>query len=168
MEQPWRQWWPIAAGVGVVVLAGVSMALNERPAPVLPTYHDATGEEVLRATARDPAVIARGQALFRQNCTLCHGTAGQGVTGPNLRDEFWLRGADQTTIVESIANGNPARGMAPWQRAFPPADLHALAAFIASLQGTEDGSGKAAEGARQPMMWRSRPAADPAAAAAAH
>ena len=154
MEHAWRRWWPIAAGTGVVVLASVSMFVNAHAAPVLPTYHETVAEETLRTTARDPTVIARGQALFRQNCTLCHGTAGQGAAGPNLRDDFWLHGSDLTRIVESIANGNPARGMAPWQRAFPPGDLHALAAFIASLHGTEDGKGKAAEGSLQPMIWR--------------
>lgn len=154
MEQPWQRWWPIAAGIGVVGVAAISMAVNAHPAPVLPTYHETIGEEALRAAARDPALIARGQTLFRQNCTLCHGTIGQGATGPNLRDDNWLHGSDLTRIVEDIANGNPARGMAPWQRAFPPGDLHALAAYIASLRGSEDGKGKAAEGALQPITWR--------------
>ncbi len=114
-------------------------------------------ETELRAVAQDPVLIANGGALYSRNCTLCHGTLGQGLSGPNLRDEHWLNGSDLTRICESIANGNPAKGMAPWHPALKPGDLHALAAFIASLQGSEDGRGKAPQGNVQPMEWRTLP-----------
>ncbi len=139
---------------GGAALVVVWTVLHHDTAPTRLPYQETTAEDVLRRQARDPAVVARGRALFLRNCTLCHGTAGQGLTGPNLRDEHWLKGADLQRISESIANGNPARGMAAWSAVLPPDDLHALAAFIASLQGSEDGSGKAAEGTQQPMTWR--------------
>lgn len=136
----------IAACLGVVAaLAGST--------PTAPPYHESLGEDALRRRLRDPGLIAEGRRLYAQNCTLCHGVQGQGVTGPNLRDDHWLAGSDARQLVESIANGNPAKGMAPWQRVFAPDKLHALAAYIASLRGSEDGSGKAAEGARQPIGW---------------
>lgn len=156
---PARPWFPYVAGLltGGVALAVVWFVLHHDTLPERPLYREATSEEELRAGARDPAVIARGRSLFLRNCTLCHGTAGQGLTGPNLRDEHWLKGSDLQRISESIANGNPARGMAAWSAVLPPADLHALAAFIASLQGSEDGSGKTPEGVPQPMSWRGTP-----------
>lgn len=145
---------------GGAVLAALWLALHhEPPASARVAYHEATAEGALRATARDPALIARGHDLFSRNCTLCHGTLGQGLNGPNLRDDHWLNGSDLTHICESIANGNPAKGMAAWSPALKPDDLHALAAFIASLQGSEDGSGKAPQGTLQPMTWRSATAA---------
>lgn len=152
-----RSWFPYAAGLitGGVALAVVWMALHHEPAPVRPPYRETRDEAVLRKEADDPAVIARGRALFQRNCTLCHGTAGQGQTGPNLRDDHWLKGSDLQRICESIANGDPAKGMAAWSAALSPDDLLALAAFIASLRGSEDGSGKAPEGSLQPMTWRS-------------
>lgn len=154
-----RPWFPYAAGIltGGAALAVVWAVLHHDASPERPPYHEAASEEELRTHARDAAVVERGRALFLRNCTLCHGTAGQGLTGPNLRDEHWLKGSDLQHICESIANGNPARGMAAWSAVLPPDDLHALAAFIVSLQGSEDGTGKAAEGARQPMTWRGKP-----------
>ena len=156
---PAPSWFPYAAGIltGGAALAVVWFVLHHDALPERPAYHEATSEDELRGQARDPALIARGRVLFQRNCTLCHGTAGQGLVGPNLRDEHWLKGSDLQRICESIANGDPAKGMAAWSAVLPPDDLHALAAFIASLQGSEDGRGKAAEGTRQPMTWRLTP-----------
>jgi mono/diheme cytochrome c family protein len=150
---------PVAAGLltGGVVLVVVWFALHHDTTPARPPYHESMSEADLRTLARDADQIARGRALFQRNCTLCHGTAGQGITGPNLRDEFWLKGSDLQRICESIANGNPAKGMVAWSNALKADDLHAVAAFIASLQGTEDGTGKAPEGIKQPMTWRLMP-----------
>jgi mono/diheme cytochrome c family protein len=154
-----RSWFPYAAGIltGGAALSVVWLALHHEPASTREPYRETRDETLLRRTALDDAVIARGRVLFQRNCTLCHGTAGQGQTGPNLRDDHWLKGSDLQRICESIANGNPAKGMAAWSAAMTPDDLHALAAFIASLRGTEDGTGKAAEGTLQPMTWRVKP-----------
>jgi cbb3-type cytochrome c oxidase subunit III len=148
---------------GVVALVLMWQALHHQGAqPATAVYREATSENDLRTMALDPVMIANGRALFLGNCTLCHGTAGQGITGPNLRDDHWLKGSDVTNISESIANGNPDKGMLAWKAKLKPNDIHALAAFIASLQGSEDGSGKAPEGAVQPMTWRkSAPSAAP-------
>jgi cbb3-type cytochrome c oxidase subunit III len=147
---------------GGVLVCGAAMvvvwiALHHDTSPERPAYRESESEDTLRALARDADRIALGRTLFQRNCTLCHGTVGQGLTGPNLRDEFWLKGSDLQRICESIANGNPANGMAAWRNALKPPDLHALAAFIASLQGSEDGTGKAPEGTKQPMTWRTAP-----------
>ena len=136
----------------ITACLAVVVALGDRTPPA-PPYHEAMGEEVLRQRLRDPALVEQGKHLYVQNCTLCHGVQGQGLTGPNLRDDFWINGSDARHIVESIANGNPAKGMAPWQRVFAADKLHALAAYIVSLHGSEDGHGKTAEGTRQPMAW---------------
>lgn len=151
-------WFPLAAGIitGGAALTVVWLALHHEPATIRAPYHEQRDEATLRQMANDPAVIARGRTLFQRNCTLCHGTAGQGQTGPNLRDDHWLKGSDLQRMCESIANGNPTKGMAAWSAAMKPDELLALAAFIASLHGTEDGTGKAAEGTLQPMTWRAQ------------
>jgi mono/diheme cytochrome c family protein len=154
-----RSWFPYAAGLitGGVALTVVWLALHHDPATTREPYREQRNEAALRQAATDDAVIARGRVLFQRNCTLCHGTAGQGLTGPNLRDDHWLKGSDLQRVCESIANGNPAKGMAAWSATLKADDLLALAAFIASLHGTEDGTGKAPEGALQPMTWRAKP-----------
>ena len=149
---------PITAGLvaGGAVLVLLWLALHHEPTAAVPrvVYHEATPEAELRTVAMDTVLIERGRSLFSRNCTLCHGTLGQGLNGPNLRDDHWLNGSDLTHICDSIANGNPSNGMAAWYPALKADDLHALAAFVASLQGSEDGSGKAPQGTAQPMTWR--------------
>ena len=147
--------WITGLVAGAAALALMWQALHHQgSAPTMAAYREATSENALRALAQDPVMVAAGRALFLGNCTLCHGTAGQGITGPNLRDDHWLKGSDLTNIGESIANGNPVKGMQAWKAKLKPNDIHALAAFIASLQGSEDGSGKPPEGVVQPMSWR--------------
>lgn len=136
-----RWWWWLAPIVGLLLVALV--ARKEPTAPPPPAT-----EAELRALVRDPAAVARGRALWG-NCAACHGTVGQGAQGPNVRDDFWLHGGAMTDIVHSIAEGNPSRSMPSWRAyGMHRDDLHALAAYIASLQGTEDGTGKAPEGER--------------------
>ena len=151
----------LVAGAAALTLMWQALHHQNSALTTMP-YREATSENALRALAQDPVMVATGRALFLGNCTLCHGTAGQGITGPNLRDNHWLKGSDLARICESIANGNPDKGMVAWKAKLKPNDIHALAAFIASLQGSEDGSGKAPEGIAQPMTWStSAPSAAP-------
>jgi mono/diheme cytochrome c family protein len=57
--------------------------------------------------------LARGQQLFRSNCSFCHGSdARGGETGPNLvRDEIVLRDQSGELIAPIVQSGIPARGM---------------------------------------------------------
>jgi cytochrome c oxidase cbb3-type subunit III len=121
---------------------------------IIEQYRETLSENALRALTTDNARQEQGRQLFLRNCTLCHGIYGQGLVGPNLRDDYWLHGSDMQRIVESIANGNPQKGMAPWKPVLSVPELHALAVYVASLQGSDDGRGKAAEGTKQPITWR--------------
>ena len=72
---------------------------------VTSAYHETMSESALRERAIDPKTIANGQTLYLRNCTLCHGAHGQGLVGPNLRDDYWLHSSDLQHIVEAIAFG---------------------------------------------------------------
>jgi cbb3-type cytochrome c oxidase subunit III len=152
-----RSWLPLAA-VGVIASATIVLLFwavhRAGAAPTIIHYREVVSESTLRALVHDNALQEQGRQLFLRNCTLCHGIYGQGLVGPNLRDDYWLHGSDIQRIVESIANGNPAKGMAPWKPVLSVTDLHALAVYVASLQGSDDGQGKAAEGVKQPITWR--------------
>jgi mono/diheme cytochrome c family protein len=73
---------------------------------------------------RDPEVTARGEALFRQNCSSCHGAAGIGenparpMGGDKPEGGFLAPALDGTghawhhspaTLFGIIRNGSPAR-----------------------------------------------------------
>jgi mono/diheme cytochrome c family protein len=145
---PW--WiWLIAVAAGIVLIA---LALPSAPPPA---PEPELSEADLRKLVHDRAVVEQGRALWG-NCTVCHGGAGEGAQGPNLRDDYWLHGNDMSAIVHQIAEGAPfARpvAMPAWKYALKPAQIRALAAYVASLHGSEDGKGKAPEGKEQPITY---------------
>jgi mono/diheme cytochrome c family protein len=152
-------WWLLAALIGLVLMV---VALPD-PQPPEPEPSEAE----LRALISIPGVVADGRSLYAQYCGACHGRIGEGAQGPNLRDDFWIKGSDMAQIARSIADGNLARGMVAWKGYLKRAQIHALAAYIASLHGSEDGSGKTAEGGRAPIAYWPAPTPSPAPGPAA-
>jgi cytochrome c oxidase cbb3-type subunit 3 len=57
----------------------------------------------------DPAfhyAIAGGAAVFRTNCSQCHGSGAAGAKGyPNLLDDDWLWGGDLKSIEATVRHG---------------------------------------------------------------
>ena len=51
--------------------------------------------------------IAGGGAVFRNNCSQCHGAGGQGALGgyPNLVDDDWLWGGTTEEIYQTVTHG---------------------------------------------------------------
>src|SRR5216117_1738881 len=92
---------------GVMIIAGLT-SLSAPPAPAQtrpPDYPE-----------RPPAPaeqVARGQQLFKSNCSFCHGSDGRGgETGPNLvRDQVVLADQHGELIAPVVQNGIPGRGM---------------------------------------------------------
>ena len=81
----------------------------------------------------DPAVVARGKALFGVSCALCHGNDLRGgqLNGPNLlRSQLVLSDQAGELIVPVIQGGRPDKGMPPIP--MPEADAKAIAEFIHS------------------------------------
>jgi cytochrome c oxidase cbb3-type subunit III len=81
---------------------------------------------------------AGGAVAFKNNCTACHGSGGQGGKGyPNLNDDEWIWGGtlDQiyTTIRYGAHNDNPkshSGGMPPWKDSLSADDIEAAATYI--------------------------------------
>src|SRR5260370_6220466 len=64
----------------------------------------------------DPAVVARGKALFGVTCALCHGADLRGgqLNGPNLlRSQLVLGDEAGELIVPGIRGARPDKGMPP-------------------------------------------------------
>jgi mono/diheme cytochrome c family protein len=74
--------------------------------------------------------VARGQQLFRGNCSFCHGSdARGGETGPNLvRSEIVLHDRNGEEIAPVVLNGRPAQGMPKF-----PLDATEIAAIAAYM-----------------------------------
>ena len=92
-------------------------------------------EETLTALMNDAGTLAAGEALFRTNCTACHGELGEGKIGPNLTDDAWLHGGTLLQIHRTIDQGVPEKGMLAWGKTLPPEDVRRVAAWVGSLRG---------------------------------
>ena len=87
-----------------------------------------------------------GAVHYQAQCAACHGAEGQGLIGPNLTDDYWIRGGTNTDIYTVISKGSLEKGMPPWEAMYTPEQRAELVAYIRSLAGTNPGNAKAAEG----------------------
>lgn len=87
---------------------------------------------------------ARGAAVFRTNCSQCHGAGAGGAEGyPNLLDDAWLWGGDIESIAFTVRHGvrNETDADARWSEmpAFgeilADEEIEAVVAHVLSLSG---------------------------------
>lgn len=80
--------------------------------------------------------IAEGEALFRQMCVSCHGTAGNGMgsrNGPSLQRPEFTHGSSRDAIKQSIRDGRPG-GMPSFGHVFTAGQLDAVVRYVQSLR----------------------------------
>ncbi|UCG78092.1 MAG: cytochrome-c oxidase, cbb3-type subunit II [Nitrospirota bacterium] len=80
----------------------------------------------------DKAAIEAGNKLFQTNCAVCHNADGKGHIGPDLTDEEWKYGENDSDIFSSISGGRP-EGMPPFGPNIGEDDIWKVIAFIRSL-----------------------------------
>lgn len=81
----------------------------------------------------------RGQALFQANCSFCHGADGSGKNWigqflqPKARDlrQYGASSMPQALLKQRIREGLPETSMPAWQHVLSPADIDAVAAYVA-------------------------------------
>jgi len=102
----------------VIIACAAAMSARQAPAQVparpTPATPAGRGERAPDYPERPPAPpeqIARGQQLFKSNCSFCHGSdARGGETGPNLvRDQVVLADQHGELIAPVVQNGIPSR-----------------------------------------------------------
>jgi len=100
--------------------------------------------------------VAGGAAVFRTNCSQCHGSGAAGAKGyPNLLDDDWLWGGSIEDIALTVNHGirNEIDPDARWSQmpAFgellEKAELDNVVQYVVSLSSTEFDAGMAAAGA---------------------
>lgn len=101
----------------------------------------------------DAEVIAKGEEIFmgmNNLCFTCHGSAGEGLVGPNLTDEFWIHGCTPAEVALSITEGFPDKGMVAYGSGapMPDEDVNAVISYINSIQGTNPANAKPRDEAR--------------------
>ncbi len=98
--------------------------------------------------AQNPESIEKGKSIYAANCASCHGFKGEGGTGPNLTDEFWLNGGTDLDIARTIIYGAVKKGMLSWHFKVNPTEAGELLAYIKSLSGTNPENAKYPEGVK--------------------
>lgn len=100
--------------------------------------------------------VARGGAVFRAQCSQCHGSGAAGAIGyPNLLDDDWLWGGDIANIAHTVTHGirndvDPdARfsQMPEFAEILSRDETNAVVEYVVSLSSTETDAGLAAQGA---------------------
>lgn len=103
----------------------------------------------LASVADDPELLhfatAGGAAIFRNQCSQCHGAGAQGAPGgyPSLLDDAWLWGGSLEDIHTTISHGirDEADGNTRWSQmpAFgellPEEEIDGLVEYVLSLSG---------------------------------
>lgn len=115
----------------------------------------------------NPKMLLVGRAMFRANCAVCHGADGGGNVGPNLCDGQYINVQQPTDIFRIINEGVVAKGMPAWSARFNTTQTVVLAAYVASLRGTQPAAPKAPQGTYEPAAWSTFASAVPAADGAA-
>ena len=111
----------------------------------------------------DAATIAKGMAIFKQNCATCHGQNGEGTAGPNLTDAYWLHGGGIKEVFTTIKYGVSGKAMKSWKTDLKPLEIQTVASYVLSLQGTAPANPKAPEG----ELWKGDATSAPADSSAA-
>ena len=97
---------------------------------------EAPKDDDILAMSKDSAKMAEAQKKFQTTCASCHGPQGAGMVGPNLTDNYWLKGGKPSNVFKSIAEGAPAKGMPPMLPQLGGEDgVKTMAAYVMTLKG---------------------------------
>ena len=116
----------------LIVLVGCTVAAQK-----MQTSHPRTGAKPTRTSspaAPSPELVQKGGALFRQNCSFCHGReATGGESGPDLtRSKLVREDVKGDKIGPVVRNGRPEKGMPPFN--LSDQQIGSLVAFIHAQQ----------------------------------
>jgi mono/diheme cytochrome c family protein len=109
----------------LVVLGSVLGPVGLRPA----TAADDT-EEIKNPFEGDPAAIAKGEELFSERCSFCHGGRGKGGKGPALTAGHFKRSGTDATLFSTIVAGRPGTQMGAFGMTLSADDVWDIIAFL--------------------------------------
>jgi cytochrome c oxidase cbb3-type subunit 3 len=110
----------------------LAQTFAQQPAEAKPAASKPASEPAFKPYPMD--LVRSGGALFRQNCSFCHGRdAGGGETGPDLtRSKLVTTDVDGNKIGPVIRDGRPDKGMPHFD--LPEQQIESLVAFIHTQQ----------------------------------
>jgi cytochrome c oxidase cbb3-type subunit III len=83
----------------------------------------------------DQKWLSAGAAIYRTNCLSCHGGSGEGISGTNLTDDYYLHIRTAGDIYNVINHGAANGAMPAWSSKLLPNEVVLVSAYVASLRG---------------------------------
>ena len=71
--------------------------------------------------------------IYERQCAVCHGSAGEGITGCSLNNEVFLRTVSDGFLRQSIVEGRPNTDMAGYAGALTDEEIDSLVVHIRSF-----------------------------------
>ena len=156
--------WPMLSGATTGVLGwstrgAAAQEITAHEAQNAQLVADLTAADLPALQPGDPLhryAVARGAAVFRANCSQCHGSGAAGAKGyPNLLDDDWLWGGDVAAIAATIDHGirNETDPDARWSQmpAFgeilSKPEIAYVVSYVRSLSMEGEDAGQVAQGA---------------------
>ena len=128
-----RRWLITLAALlcGGLALLQLAAAQGDSPAGSVPA-----AAASIPASSSQTALAAQGHALFVSSCAACHGMSAQGIRGrgPSLRGVGALA-ADFYLQTGRMPLPSPRQQPLRTKPAFPPSQIRALVAYVASFGG---------------------------------
>jgi len=97
----------------------------------------AVGLVVSSLAFRAAVPAADGAAIFKNNCTMCHGADGKGYSAlktPDFTDPKWQSSMKDKQLREIIKNGKKGTAMAAFGDKLNEEEITAVIAYIRSLK----------------------------------
>jgi mono/diheme cytochrome c family protein len=91
---------------------------------------------LLAQSAAEPSMVARGQTVFAQNCSVgyCHGAGGAAGRGPRLRG----RNLPKDYLDRVTREGIPSSAMPAWKGRLSEVDIRAVVEYVSMLSASTD------------------------------
>jgi len=98
-------------------------------------FEQSGAERVAMSTEAVFGDIERGEILYQQECSLCHGEHGEGVTAPAIGNSAALAYNSDEFIRYAIQHGREDTEMIAFSEKLSAADIDSITAFIRSRAG---------------------------------
>ncbi len=113
-----------------LMLFGIAPAQDPEDTP---TSHRDVREFLGLGPVPDAAAARKGEALYKQNCSACHGENARGAQAPSLvRSPLVLHDENDAEIGPVIREGRPQAGMPPFPN-LSNDDIHNIAQYLKLL-----------------------------------
>ena len=113
----------------------------------------------------DPKWRSVGEVTFITHCKSCHGSEGEGISAPNMTDDYYINVKSIEDIAKVVREGAKNGAMPAWGNRLHPNEVVLVASYVASLRGKNVESARPPEGNEIPPWPTSTDVTDTTAAA---